>query len=118
MATTLRERLGPLSERPFRLLFSATTISTFGDAVEHVALAFAVLALPDAGPGELGLVLAARSLVNALVVVAGGVVSDRVPRNVVLVGSSLVMGASQAVTAGLLLTDTAADWSLVALAAL
>ena len=118
MATTLRERLGPLSERPFRLLFSATTISTFGDAVEHVALAFAVLALPDAGPGELGLVLAARSLVNALVVVAGGVVSDRVPRNVVLVGSSLVMGASQAVTAGLLLTDTAAVWSLVALAAL
>ena len=118
MSVPLRERLGPLSERPFRLLFSATTISTFGDAVEHVALAFAVLALPGAGPGELGLVLAARSVVNALVVVGGGVVSDRVPRNIVLVGSSLVMGTSQAVTAGLLLTDTAAVWSLIALAAI
>ena len=44
MSTPLPERLGRLSERPFRLLFSATTISTFGDAVEHTALAFAVLA--------------------------------------------------------------------------
>ena len=113
----LRERLGALAERPFRRLFSATTISTFGDAVEHVALAFAVLALPGAGPGDLGLVLAARTVVNTLVVVGGGVVSDRVPRNIVLVGSSLVMGASQAVTAGLLLTDTAAVWSLILLAA-
>jgi len=111
-----RERLGPLSERPFRLLFSATTTSTFGDAVEHVALAFAVLALPGAGPGDLGLVLATRTVVNTLVVVAGGVVSDRVPRNVVLVGSSLVMGTSQAITAALLLTDRASVGALIVLA--
>ena len=116
MSPPLRERLGPLAERPFRRLFAATTISTFGDAVEHIALAFAVLALPGASAGDLGLVLAARTAVNTLVVVAGGVVSDRVPRNVVLVGSSLVQGASQVATAALILTDTASVWSLVALA--
>ena len=116
MPTPLRERLGPLAERPFRLLFSATTVSTFGDAVAGIALAFAVLALPGAGAGDLGLVLAARAVVNTLVVVAGGVVSDRVPRNVVLVGASLVQGGAQTVTAALILTDTASVWSLVALA--
>jgi hypothetical protein len=107
VSTPLGERLGPLAERPFRLLFSATTISTFGDAVEHIALAFAVLALPGASAGDLGFVLATRTVLNTVVVVAGGVISDRVPRNVVLVGSSLLQGSSQAVTAGLILTDSA-----------
>ena len=116
VSTPLRERLGPLSERPFRLLFSATTISTFGDAVEHIALAFAVLALPGASAGDLGFVLATRTVLNTVVVVAGGVISDRVPRNVVLVGSSLLQGTSQAVTAGLILTDSASIGSLIVLA--
>jgi MFS family permease len=109
--------LGPLLERPFRRLFAATTVSTFGDAIEHIALAFAVLALPGAGAGDLGLVLAARTVVNTVVVVAGGVVSDRMPRNVVLVGASLLQGSSQAVTAALILTGNASVWSLVLLAA-
>jgi hypothetical protein len=91
------------------MLNSATTISTLGDAVEHIALAFAVLALPGASAGDLGFVLATRTVLNTVVVVvvAGGVISDRVPRNVVLVGSSLLQGSSQAVTAGLILTDSA-----------
>ncbi len=116
VSTHLREGLGPLAERPFRLLFSATTISTFGDAVEHIALAFAVLALPGASAGDLGFVLATRTVMNTVVVVAGGVISDRVPRNVVLVGSSLLQGGSQAVTAGLILTDSASVGSLILLA--
>jgi MFS family permease len=116
VATSLRERLGPLAEKPFRFLFGATTVSTFGDAIGHIALAFAVLALPDAGASELGVVLAARSLTNALVVVAGGVVSDRLPRNVVLVGASLVQGTALALTAVLILTGAASVWSLVLLA--
>ncbi len=117
MPDSKRIPLGPLLERPFRRLFAATTISTFGDAIEHIALAFAVLALPGAGAGDLGLVLAARTVVNTLVVVAGGVVSDRIPRNVVLVGASLLQGSSQAVAAALILTGNASVWSLVVLAA-
>jgi hypothetical protein len=68
VSTPLRERLGPLSERPFRLLFSATTISTFGDAVEHIPLAFVVLALPGASAGDLGFVLATRTVLKTVVV--------------------------------------------------
>jgi hypothetical protein len=91
----------PLSERPFRLLFSAMTISTFGDAVEHIALAFAVLALPGASAGDSRLRPRHPDRPQHGRVVAGGVISDRVPRNVVLVGSSVLQGTSQAVTAAL-----------------
>ncbi len=110
-----RGRLGPLQERQFRLLFSATTVTTFGDSMGHIALAFAVLDLPGAGAAELGLVLATRSLFQSVVVIAGGVLSDRLPRNLVLVGASLVQGTAQALTAALVLTDNAAVWSLIAL---
>jgi len=110
-----RGRLGPLQERQFRLLFSATTVTTFGDGMGHIALAFAVLDLPGAGAAELGLVLATRSLFQSVVVIGGGVLSDRLPRNLVLVGASLIQGAAQALTAALVLTDNAAVWSLIAL---
>ena len=41
---------------------------------------------------RLGIVFAVRQGVQALVVVGGGVLSDRLPRNLVLVGASLVQG--------------------------
>ena len=46
-----------------------------------------------------GIVLAARQGVEVIVLVFGAVLSDRVPRNLVLVGASLVQGAAQAATA-------------------
>jgi MFS family permease len=94
--------LGALAERDFRLLFTATAITTIGDRLAVIALAFAVLDL--GGATDLGIVLAARQGVNALVFLAGGVISDRVQRNLVLVGASLVQGAAQAVTAALVLS--------------
>ena len=99
MSPPLRDRLGALSERDFRLLFTATTITTIGDRVGSLALVFAVLDFGSAT--DLGLVLAARQIVEAVVVLGGGVLSDRVPRNLVMVGASLSSGrakAAQAVT--------------------
>jgi MFS family permease len=55
--------------------------------------------------------------VEALVFVFGGVLSDRLPRNLVLVGASLVQGAAQALTAGVILSGGASVWSLVVLQA-
>ena len=96
---TLRGRLGPLVERDFRLLFTATTVTTIGDRLALIALTFAVL---DVGSTtDLGIVLGSRQAVEAVVLVFGGVISDRLPRNLVLVGASLVQGAAQAVTAAL-----------------
>jgi predicted MFS family arabinose efflux permease len=118
VALPLRERLGALGERDFRLLFTATTITTIGDRMGAIALAFAVLDLPGGTATDLGIVLGVRQGVNAAAVLAAGVVADRLPRNLVLTGASLVQGAAQAVTAALVLTGQASVASLVLLAAL
>jgi len=68
-AVPLRERLGPLVEREYRLLFSATTITTLGDAVAGIALAFAVLDLTGRAT-DLGIVIATRQAANAAVALA------------------------------------------------
>ena len=106
-------RLGPLLERDFRLLFSATMITTAGDQLATIALAFAVLGLDGASPSDLGIVLAVRQGVQAAVLVFGGVLSDRLPRQLILTGASLVQGAAQAVTAALVLSGGATIPALV-----
>ena len=113
MSVRRRFGLGALAERDFRLLFTATTITTIGDRLAVIALAFAVLDI--GGATDLGIVLAARQGVNALVFVLGGVISDRLPRNLVLVGASLVQGAAQAATAALVLGGHASVVWLVVL---
>jgi MFS family permease len=113
---TLAGRVGALAERDFRLLFSATTITTAGDRLAGIALAFAVLDFGTAT--DLGIVLGVRQAVQALVLVFGGVFSDRLPRNLVLVGASLVQGAAQALTAAVILSGAGSLWALVALQAL
>jgi MFS family permease len=115
VAVPFRDRLGALAERDFRLLFTATTITTVGDRLAGIALAFAVLEFGSAT--DLGIVLGVRQAVEALVLVGGGVLSDRLPRNLVLVGASLVQAAAQAATAGVVLSGGASLWTLVALQA-
>jgi MFS family permease len=86
-------RLGALVEREYRLLFSATVVTSLGDAIASIALAFAVLAAGSAT--DLGIVFAARQGANAAVLLFGGVLSDRLPRSRMLVGASLVQGVAQ-----------------------
>src|SRR3982750_3892100 len=92
---------GALVERDFRLLFAATSISSFGDLVATVALAFAVLDV--GGASDLGIVLAVRQASSAVMLVFGGVLSDRLPRNRILVGASVLQGAAQAAIAATIL---------------
>jgi hypothetical protein len=56
-----RERFGPLTERPFRLLWLGRTGSSIGDSLIPVALAFAVLGIGGGATG-LGIVLAAFTI--------------------------------------------------------
>jgi len=112
----LRDRVGALAERDYRLLFSATTITTVGDRLAGIALAFAVLDLGTAT--DLGIVLGVRQAVEAAVLVFGGVLSDRLPRNLVLVGASLTQGAAQAATAAVVISGHASIGLLVGLQAL
>ena len=90
-------------------------ITTVGDRLAGIALAFAVLDVASAT--ALGIVFAFRQGVQALVVVAGGVVSDRLPRNLVLVGASLVQGAAQAATAFCVLAGVGGVEAIVVLQA-
>ena len=112
----LSGRLGALVEREFRLLFAATFVTSLGDAMGLIALAFAVLDIGDAT--DLGLVLAARQIVSVGVLVFGGVLSDRVPRNRVLVGASTAQGVAQAAMAVSVLSGEATVPLFVGLALL
>jgi MFS family permease len=113
----LRARLGVLRSRPFRLLFSAQFISRTGDTFTTVALPFAVLRLTGS-VADVGVVLAARTLPLAVLVMFGGVWADRVPRrSVLVVGSNTVRFVSQAGLAVLLIADVARLSELVVLMA-
>lgn len=78
-----------------------------------IALAFAVLDIGSAS--DLGLVLAAGWVPQVVFILAGGVWSDRLPRNVVMVWANVLSGAAQAGVATLLLLDRAHLWHLVVL---
>ena len=113
----LRETLEPLGERPFRYLFLGRTTSFVGSAFANVALAFAVLELTGS-KADLGFVLAARSIPQVVFLLVGGIWADRLPRNLVMVGSNIVSGLSQGTIAVLLLTGRAEIWHMLVLAAI
>lgn len=115
---TLAQRLGPLEERPFALLWLGKTASSVGDALIPVALAFAVLDELDASAGELGFVLAAFSLSRVLFTLAGGVWSDRLERRLVMVTCDVVRAAVEFFTFVMLLTGAMEIWMFAATAAL
>ena len=79
-----------------------------------IALAFAVLDLTGSKT-DLGLVLTAMWVPQLLLVLFGGVFADRLPRNLVMVGSNLLSGAAQGTIALLILTHHAELWQLIVL---
>jgi len=113
----MRGRLGALAERNFRLVFSSTTISAIGDGVASIALVFAVLEISNNSATSVGIVLACRQVAAAGITLAAGVVSDRLPRHVVLVGVASVQALVQATAGTLILTGRATVALLAGLAA-
>ncbi|WP_082499198.1 MULTISPECIES: MFS transporter [unclassified Rathayibacter] len=110
-------RGGPLTHRPFRWLLAARSTSILGNSLAPLALTFAVLDLTGSAV-DLGLVVAARSLANVAVLLLGGVIADRLPRSIVLVGSSLAAAATQCLVAALVINGTATLGVLVVLSLL
>jgi MFS family permease len=115
--STTVDRLGPLRHAPFRWLLAARTTSILGNAVAPIALAFAVLDLTGSA-ADLGLVVASRSVANVAVLLFGGVIADRLPRDVVLVGTSAAAAVTQGIVAALVVTGSASIPSLVVLSVL
>src|SRR4051812_9004635 len=111
----LPESFGALAERDFRVLFLARTASLLGSAFAPVALAFAVLDDLDGSATALGLVLTGIWLPQVVFILVGGVWADRIPRNLVMAGTDVVMFSVQGTIAFLLLTGRAEIWQLFAL---
>lgn len=106
------EALAPLRERNFRLLWFGQAVSAVGDSLVTIALAFATLSVAHSATG-LGVVLAASTIAQVLALPLGGVWSDRLPRQVVMLTSDGVRAAVHAVMAVLLITGHAQLWQLV-----
>lgn len=95
-----------LRHRGFGMLWTGRTVSWLGNAIAPIALAFAVLDLGGSA-ATLGLVVGARSITHAALVLIGGALADRAARNRILVGSAFVAAASQGGTAALVAADSA-----------
>lgn len=108
---------GTLGHRGFRLFVVATGVSVVGSSMTLVVLPFAVLGLPGATASDIGVVLAARAVPMLALLLVGGLVADRMPRDRVLAWSSTVAAVTQGCAAVLLLTDTAHVWQLAAIEA-
>src|SRR5690242_10768886 len=99
-------RSGPLRHRDFRLLVAGASVSSLGNAITPIALAFAVLDLGGTA-SELGLVVAAFAAAEVVTTLLGGVLGDRVSRKLMMEGSSGASAVVQTVLALILITGHA-----------
>ncbi|MFL6023688.1 MAG: MFS transporter, partial [Marmoricola sp.] len=108
----MKTALGVLRHRNFRFLAIGAGVNSLGNAITPVALAFAVLDL-GGSPTELGLVVASFALAEVVTTLFGGVLGDRVPRQLMMQGSS----AGAALTQTLIAASLIGGWSSIPLLA-
>lgn len=104
--------LSVLSFRDFRLLWLSQTASVLGDALVLVAVGLFVTRLTG-NPSDVGLVLTAYAAPLVLLLLLGGVVADRLPRQAVMVASDVIRGILHGVLAVLILTGAVRIWHMV-----
>lgn len=95
--------MGALRESKFRLLFIGQAVSSLGNSLVPVALAFAVLDLTGSA-SDLGYVLGAEAVGQLTFLLIGGVVADRISRRAVMIASDSVRGVAQLFLGILLVT--------------
>src|SRR5919201_5063319 len=108
---------GPLSQRNFRLLFAARSISYFGTYLAPIAVAFAVLDLTGSA-SDTGIAFACWTLAQVTTLLIGGVVADRLPRRLVMVSSDAANVCLRTAMGVLLVSGHARIWELFVLQAL
>ncbi len=108
--------LTPLRHRDFALLWAGQTASLTGDGVFLVAMAWQVYAISNA-PTALALVGIAMTIPTIVLLLAGGVVTDRFDRRRVLLAADLVRGVAVASMAALSIAGALQLWHMFALVA-
>jgi len=106
----------PLRIRDFRFLWIGLVVSLVGDGMFFVAIAWQVYELSDT-PTALSVVGIALSTPHVVLLLIGGVVSDRFDRRKVMIAADLVRGIAVGVLGVLALAGTIQIWHIVALAA-
>lgn len=101
-----------LRHRNFRLLWLGQSVSMLGDALVIVAIGLFVTRLTG-NPSDVGLVLTAYAAPLVVFVLFGGVLADRLPRQVVMISTDVVRGVLHTVLAVLIGTGTVRIWHLV-----
>lgn len=112
-----RGKFEVLREPTYRRLFAGRTTSLIGDGLAPVAISFAVLDMTGSAT-DLGLVLAAHSLVVTALILFGGVVGDRVSPRVAMLWADVVRTVVTGIAAALLLAGVATIWQLALLYAI
>src|SRR5207237_4503085 len=106
-----------LRNRNFGLLFAARSVSYFGTYLAPIAVAFAVLDL-TVSASDTGIAFACWTLAQVVTLIAGGVVADRLPRRLVMVGSDAGNVCVRTAMGVLLITGHAEVWEHFVLQAL
>ncbi|HET7483728.1 MAG TPA: MFS transporter, partial [Actinomycetota bacterium] len=109
--------LDPLRQRDFGLLWVGMTASLIGDGLYFVAIAWQVLDLSDR-PSALSIVGVAWTVPQLLFLLIGGVLTDRLDRRTVLIGSDVVRGVAIGVLGVLSIAGTLVLWHVVVLVAI
>ena len=108
-------RLFPaLSEGRFRLFWLSMMPATLAIQMGAVAIGYAAFAISGSA-AVLGGVSLATGLPMMLLGLVGGVVADRAPRRLVLIGTQSTLGLGATAVAALALTNNLAVWHLYAL---
>jgi MFS family permease len=81
----------PLQYSAFKNVAAGRFISFVGNGIAPVALAFAVLDLTGSA-AQLGVLVAVRALAGTVVMLYGGVLADRMPRALLMQGTSFAAG--------------------------
>lgn len=110
-----REWLGALTERNFRLFFVGQMASQIGSGMAPVAITFAVLQHGSAS--DVGLVAAAGLVPVVVLLLVGGVVSDRFSRRVVMFSSDVLRTAAEIGLGAWILVQHPPLWAFMALSA-
>jgi MFS family permease len=110
-------RLAPLRERNFRLFYAGYVTSLLGTSMSGIAIIFAVLGSGGTA-ADLGYVAAAGIVPQAALILAGGVLADRLGRRPVMLCADALRCCAQAVLAIALFLGRPQIWLFMLLAAL
>ena len=111
---TWADALRPLRRRNFAWYYASRFVNTLGTMMASIALTFAVLDITDSA-AALGQVLAAHTIPMILLLLWGGVISDRFSRTLVLQFSNVASAITQGLIAFVVLTGQAELWMLMSL---